>query len=215
LTQRGTQWKFIPARAPWYGGWWERLVGVTKTTVKKILGRACVDLQTFQTVIAEVEAMMNDRPLTYVSSARDDPEPLTPSHLLHGRRLTSLPFCERPEASCSHSNRDDVTRRAQRHAQLIDHFWRRWTHEYLTSLREYQRSSGTNHETIRVGDVVIVHDDFTPRSRWTLAVIEELCTGNDGFTRAARIRTSKGLTTRPIVKLYPLEFANSCADQHT
>jgi len=115
-----------------------------------------------------------DPPPLPVTQISDEPPdvPLTTSHLLHGRILTSLPFCERPEASCSHGNREDVTRRAQRHAQLIDHFWRRWTHEYLTSLREHQRSSGTNHETIRVGDVVIVHDDFTPRSRWTLAVIE-------------------------------------------
>ena len=59
---------------------WERLIGVAKTTLKKILGRASIDLQMLQTVITEVEVIMNDRPLTVVSSSRDDPEPLTPSH---------------------------------------------------------------------------------------------------------------------------------------
>jgi len=77
--------------------------------------------------------------------------------------------------------------------------------KYLTSLREFQTKGGNNHQTIRLGDVVIVQDDFKPRLQWTLAVVDELLTGNDGLTRAARIRTSGGITTRPIVKLYPLE----------
>ncbi|XP_052799407.1 uncharacterized protein LOC128231022 [Mya arenaria] len=73
IAQQGTQWQFISKRAPWYGGRWERLIGVAKTTIKKILGRASIDLQMLQTVVTEVEAMMNDRQLTYVSSSRDDP----------------------------------------------------------------------------------------------------------------------------------------------
>ncbi|KAH3689036.1 hypothetical protein DPMN_192188, partial [Dreissena polymorpha] len=66
----------------------------------------------------------------------------------------------------------------------------RWTHEYLTSLREFQTKGGNNHQTIRLCDVVIVQDDFKPRLQWTLAVVDELLTGNDGLTRAARLRTS-------------------------
>jgi len=99
LTEKGTQWQFIPKRAPWYGGWWERLVGVMKTTLKMVLGRASVNLQTMQTVITEVEAIMNDRPITYVTSGRDAPEPLTLAHLLRGRRLTGLLFTDTSTAS--------------------------------------------------------------------------------------------------------------------
>ncbi|XP_060559098.1 uncharacterized protein LOC132719352 [Ruditapes philippinarum] len=193
LTHRGTHWQFIPKRAPWFGGMWERLIGVMKTAIKKVLGKASINLQTLQTIVTEVEAMMNDRPITYVSSARDDPEPLTPSHLLHGRRLTTLPFYNTVVTNDTPG-------------YLINHYWHRWKHEYLTSLRVYQRSSGTTNQTIQVGDVVIVQDDFTPRLQWSLAVVDELLTGNDGFSRAARIRTSGGLTTRPIIKLYPLEI---------
>ena len=75
LTNAGVDWQFIPERAPWYGGWWERLIGITKRTLKKILGRALVDLETLQTVVTEVESILNDRPLTYVSSSLEDPEP--------------------------------------------------------------------------------------------------------------------------------------------
>ncbi|XP_060568770.1 uncharacterized protein LOC132727351 [Ruditapes philippinarum] len=66
LANTGIDWKFIPERAPWYGGWWERLIGLTKQTLKKILGRAMVDLETLQTIVTEIESLLNDRPLTFV-----------------------------------------------------------------------------------------------------------------------------------------------------
>ena len=40
LCTMGIQWKFIPKRAPWYGGFWERLIGLTKTALRKVLGKA-------------------------------------------------------------------------------------------------------------------------------------------------------------------------------
>ena len=91
LSRKGTEWRFIPKRAPWYGGFWERLIGLTKTSLKKILGRRYVSMETLQTIVTEIEAVINDRPLTHVSSNIDDLEPLTPSHLLYGRKMTSLP----------------------------------------------------------------------------------------------------------------------------
>ena len=92
LGKRGVTWKFIPKRAPWYGGFWERLVGLTKTAIKKVLGRRHVSLPTLETIVVEIEAVLNDRPLTLVSSELEDLEPLTPAHLLHGRRITCLPY---------------------------------------------------------------------------------------------------------------------------
>ena len=81
-------------------------------------------------------------------------------------------------------------------------FKSRWRHKYLTSLREYHRISGQNIQTIRPGDVVLIHDD-TPRITWKLAVIEELLKGKDGLVRAANIRTAQGKTNRPIARLIP------------
>jgi hypothetical protein len=53
--------------------------------------------------------------------------------------------------------------------------------------------TGNNIQTISAGDVVQIHDE-NPRSQWKLAVVEELITGRDGFTRAAKIRTKNGVT---------------------
>ncbi|XP_052699402.1 uncharacterized protein LOC128176925 [Crassostrea angulata] len=63
LAEYGVQWKFIPSRAPWYGGWWERLIGLTKTSLLKVLGRSKINMETLHTVVTEIEAMLNDRPL--------------------------------------------------------------------------------------------------------------------------------------------------------
>ncbi|XP_053390067.1 uncharacterized protein LOC128552993 [Mercenaria mercenaria] len=207
LNRRGIEWKFIPSRAPWYGGFWERLIGLTKTTLKKILGKACICFETLQTIVTEIEAIMNDRPLTYISSNFDDPEPLTPAHLLYGRRITSLPFSDYDNDISSHQiniGNINFNKRAKVVAMAIQHFWKRWKSEYLTSLREHYQTTGRNSRSIKVGDIVQIHDDC-PRTRWKLAVVEELLPGNDGITRAAKIRTQNGSSTRPVVKLYPLE----------
>ncbi|XP_053391449.1 uncharacterized protein LOC128554225 [Mercenaria mercenaria] len=204
LSMKGTEWKFIPKRAPWYGGFWERLIGLTKTTLKKILGRAFVTMETLRTIVTEIEAILNDRPITYTSSNIEDMEPLTPAHLLYGRRMTSLPYYDIETETGMASIQSDqsiLTRRAKIQANIINHFWKRWRTEYLTSLREYHKTTGSNERSIRAGDVVQVHDEG-PRLRWKLA-------GNDGLVRAAKIKTVNGLTTRPVVKLYPLETVTS------
>jgi len=73
------------------GGFWERLVGVTKQSLRKLLDRAFVTLPVLQTIVVENEAMLNDYSITFVSTDDRDVEPLTPAHLLCGRRVTSLP----------------------------------------------------------------------------------------------------------------------------
>ena len=73
-------------RTPWWGGFFERLIQNTKRCLRKTLRNAKLNYDELHTVLVEVEGTLNSRPLTYVSS--DDPEePLTPSHLMYGRRI--------------------------------------------------------------------------------------------------------------------------------
>ena len=165
LGKRGIVWKFIPKRAPWHGGWWERLIGLTKTALKKTLGRANVSLMVLETLVVEVEVVLNDRPLTYTPSECNDMDPLTPAHLLYGRRITSLPyeFVEDDEVDDpTFGDESSVRRLAKRQALTLQHFKSRWRHEYLTSLREYHKKTtgyGTTKQRVTVGDVVLVQDD--------------------------------------------------------
>ena len=208
FANRGVEWEFIPKRAPWYGGFWERLIGMTKTVIKKVLGRARINLIALQTLVTEVEAVLNDRPLTYVTSEVTDVEPLTPAHLMYGRKITSLPYpllegdeIEDPDFM----NKSEMTKRMKMQALKLQHFESRWKREYLTYLREFHKSTGNNDQSVRVGDVVLVQSDNS-RVQWRMAVIESLIKGSDGLVRAVNIRTSNGRTNRPITKLYPLEI---------
>ncbi|XP_048587816.1 uncharacterized protein LOC125570309 [Nematostella vectensis] len=159
LGKQGIDWKFILKRAQWYGGFWKRLIGLTKTTLKKVLGRTSINLVTLQTVVMEIEAILNDRPLTYVSPDINDEDPLTPSHILYGRRITSLPHPDTDADELtdpSYGNDDHLRRDATRVALVIQHFWQRWKQEYLTSLRCFHGATGGSGETrVKIGDVQI------------------------------------------------------------
>lgn len=161
--------------------------------------------------MVEVELILNNRPLTYLSDDVRDLEPLTPSHILYGRMLTNLPHelvSQEDIQDPSYGEISQLNRAATFQSLLLTHFSTRWKHEYLTSLREFHRTSGNNNQEIKVGDVVLVHDD-SPRISWKMAIVEELIVGRDGLVRAANIRTCNGKTNRPIVKLYPLEVTSS------
>ena len=162
-----------------------------------------------------VESILNDRPLTYVSSSLEDPEPLTPAHLISGRKIRSLPHAR---ADIDHGavlvDRNDISKRARNQSRLIDQFWTHWKTEYLTALRERSDKPGSNSQTIRVGEVIQVHDEST-RIRWKLAVVESLIYGNDRLVRAAKIKFANGLiATRPIIKLYPLEVMDNAENSN-
>lgn len=68
-SQRRIEWKFIAERAAWWGGFWERLIRTVKTSLRKILGKAKLTPEELTTVLYEVEAVVNSRPLTYLSTS--------------------------------------------------------------------------------------------------------------------------------------------------
>ena len=149
LGRHNVTWRFIPKRAPWYGGFWERMVGLTKQAIKKTLGRAFVTLQQLETIVIEIEAILNDRPLTYISTDLSDPEPLTPSHLLFGKRIRQVlhPLNDPEELKDPTYVSDSAMReKVNKHTAMMEKFWNRWRTEYLTSLREFYKVSGHNKE---------------------------------------------------------------------
>ena len=84
--ERGIRWRFNLSRAPWWGGMFERLIRSTKRCLKKAIGRRRLTYEELETVLIDVEAVLNSRPLTYLY-ANDTDTPITPSHLFCGRRL--------------------------------------------------------------------------------------------------------------------------------
>ena len=178
LRGRGVKWIFNLPRAPWWGGVFERLVKSVKRCLRKTIGQAKLSYDELSTALTEVEAVINSRPLSYVSS-EDTKKLLTPSHLLMGRRVMDFPdyLCQEPEEF--EATQDVLTKRARHLEQTLTHFWKRWQKEYLTELREshrYYRGSA-NARPVIVGDVVLIRDSDQPRGFWKLGRVQELIVG--------------------------------------
>ena len=128
-----SKWKFILEASPWWGGYWERLVQSCKRILRKVLGKAKLTYEELLTVIAEVEGILNSCPLCHIHDDDID-DVLTPSHLLFGRRLlTESVENVSPENIVFTS--EEVSRRTKYIHTILEHFWRRWSFEYLTELR--------------------------------------------------------------------------------
>ena len=120
LSDERVQWHFNPPSSPHFGGAWERLVHSAKRALKAVVGKQFVDDETLLTFMAEVESLMNGRPLTHVSTDYRDEEALTPNHFLLGRGDLNIP----PNVV---NDKDLCSRRRWKHAQVMtQHFWKRW-----------------------------------------------------------------------------------------
>ncbi|KAM7287714.1 uncharacterized protein ISCGN_031405 [Ixodes scapularis] len=122
-------WKFIVERAAWWGGFWDRMVRTVKTCLRKVLGKDRYNFEKLTTILHEVEAIVNSRPLTFLHASSGEQEVLTPAHFLTGKRLTSLPTLCEPDTKIDTSN--DLTRLWKHHQRQLDHFWTRWRRKYL------------------------------------------------------------------------------------
>ena len=207
IEAKGITWDFIVERAAWWGGYWERLVQVVKQCLKKVCGSALLSYDELATVMAEAEACINSRPLTYLSSDLDS-ELICPAHFLTGTRLTSPPQHTSPKELMTLS---DVKQRLRYCEVLKTHYWRRFKREYLVSLRENYKSFNKNNssESVKIGDVCLVEDQG-PRLKWKFGLVEDTIVGRDNVIRAAvvKVRGNNGFVTlrRPLQQLYPLEI---------
>ncbi|GBM60180.1 hypothetical protein AVEN_273496-1 [Araneus ventricosus] len=84
------QWKFIPPSSPWWGGFWERLIGLLKTILRKFLGKASLRYEEFSTILCDCENIINSRPITYISENLEL-EPLTPAMFLRDIQESGIP----------------------------------------------------------------------------------------------------------------------------
>ena len=202
---RNVKWDFSLKEAPWYGGFWERLVGQLKRCLKKTLGRAYLNFYELQTVTNEIELVLNSRPL---GALHDDDleESLTPNHLVYGRQLHFDNYNDSLEDGVF-----DAHKRIEYLETVLNHFWNRWRSEYIPSLLEYQKLYKRQNKIISsIGDMVNIYDNKVPRHKWLFGRIYDVITGRDGTIRGAKLFVGKTKKTveRPINKLYPVEYFN-------
>jgi hypothetical protein len=202
------KWKYIVERGAWWGGFYERLVRTVKVALRKTLGKSSLTIEQLQTVLTEVEGMINSRPITYVGSDSGEPNALTPAHFLLGKRISSLPSV-RLHFDSNFSSRKTLINAFNYREKLMRSFWSRWKNDYLLNLRSaYLSLAKTNIPQFKVNDIVLVKDDHLPRNFWKMGRILKLFPGRDGKVRACEIKTESSVIKRPAQLLYNLELQN-------
>ncbi|XP_062713839.1 uncharacterized protein LOC134290676 [Aedes albopictus] len=124
------QFHFILAKSPNFGGLWEACVISMKHHLRRVIGNAFLPREAFCTVLAQVESCLNSRLITPLSSDPNDMQALTPGRFLIGRALCALPDSDYITIPENHLR---LWERVQRH---IQHFWKRWHREYLTTFQQ-------------------------------------------------------------------------------
>ena len=207
LAQHKIQWQFNLSRAPWWGGQFERLIGITKSTLYKSVGKSQLTWKEFVEVLLDIEITLNNRPLMYVEDDIQLPL-LTPNVLIHGENISNLEV--HPDNIDDEDH--DLRKRAKYLKRCKDHAWARWTNEYLKSLREQHNLNHKSSETeIQIGDVVLIKGDEKNRGMWNIGIVEKLNRGKDGILRSVRLRTGKSTLERAVQHLYPMELS---VDEH-
>ncbi|XP_075157757.1 uncharacterized protein LOC142231024 [Haematobia irritans] len=187
-------WHFIPPGAPHMGGLWEAGVKSTKMHLKKISGQTRYTFEEFATVLAAIEACLNSRPLTALSSDAEDLSALTPGHFLIGGPILTP---AEPEET---SSPESLINRWRKVKATQTEFCRRWKKEYLFELNKRNKWKVPQVD-LTVGDLVVLRHEPVCPTEWKLGRVIKVYPGPDGQVRVAEVKTQTGIVTRPIHKM--------------
>lgn len=194
LANNGTEWRFIPPHAPNFGGLWEAGIKSTKHHLKRVIGESTLTFEEMSTVLSQIEACLNSRPLCAASSEPDDPTPLTPGHFLVGEAPVLTPDDNYEQFQMSNLRRWQMTQR------MVQCFWRRWSQEYLTMLSQRYKWTFRTREP-KIGDVVLVKEDNLPPAKWCYGRVVDIHPGADDVVRVVSLKCKDTIIKRPISKL--------------
>ena len=194
------EWNFNPPSAAWWGGWWERLIRILKDLLRRTLRRTSLSYEEMNTVLCDCEAVMNSRPLTYMTEESTETMAITPDMFIRDVKEAGVPDLDQ-------ISKTNFAKRIRYRQSLKEELRRRFRIQYLGLLS--RRTKCKNSFTqVAVGDVVLVGNDTQRRLDWPLAIVKEVFPGKDGHTRVVRLKTEKGELIRPIQRLIPLEVGH-------
>ena len=194
LAAEGIDWRFIPPRAPSFGGLWEAAVKSLKYHLYRAVRGSNLTYEEFLTVCVQVEGILNSRPLCPMSNNADDFEALTPAHFLIGRTMTSIVEPNLTEL------KENALKRWQKVTRLVQLVWKKWHRSYLSSLQQRNKWQ-VKKDNVRVGDLAVLIEDNLPTFKWPLGRIIELYKGGDNLVRVVKIKTQKGVYKRAISRV--------------
>ncbi|XP_043604586.1 uncharacterized protein LOC122577358 [Bombus pyrosoma] len=197
LADRQIQWRFNPPNSPHFGGFWEAAVKSFKRHLICVVGEELLTFEHLNILIIEVEAILDTRPLTPISSDPNDLPVLTSGHFIIGDILTSLrerDFRTVPPGRLSSR---------QRIHQIKQHTLNRWYREYLTEPASRNKRIKGSHG-IPEGTIVILREDNVASIQWPLGRVIKVHPKVDGIIRTATVKTAVSVLDRSVKRLVPL-----------
>lgn len=198
--QNNIRFHFIPSYSPVFGGLWEAAVKSTKHHLKRTVQNNVLTYEEMCTVLAQIEAILNSRPLVPLSNDSDDFSYLTPGHFLTGRSLVSYPEHDLTNVPISRLRLWNITNK------IVQSFWKTWNKYYLNNLQSRPKWRDECHN-VKVGDLVLLRDDNTPPLTWPMGRITKVFPGKDDKVRAFEVMTSnrhKHIRSITKVCLFPI-----------
>uniref|UniRef100_A0A914KWV4 Integrase catalytic domain-containing protein n=2 Tax=Meloidogyne incognita group TaxID=654580 RepID=A0A914KWV4_MELIC len=201
------EWVFITPFAPWRGGLYERMIGVVKHHLKRVIARKTMTIEEMWTLLVEVERIVNERPITFLSES-EVLKPLRPIDLAfplmkaNEMDIATEPFDKDDPNYFEQSNsRESLIDKYKNAVSAAEWFWKEWKKSYLLALREKHVNCAKKPQLRpEKGDVVIIEDKIAPRNLWKLGKITEILS-----VRTAKVRVGNKEFERAIKHLYPLE----------
>lgn len=194
LARQQIKWCFIPSRSPHFGGLWEATIKTIKRNFYKTVQNSVLTFEESYTLLTGIEACLNSRPITPISTSPNDLLALTPSHFLIGETLLQPPEKNLINVPCN------LLSRWQHLQKLRQYFWKRWSFEYLQQLQTRNKWF-LKSENLKLGLVVVLIEENVPPLKWKLGLINELFPGKDGIVRVVSVKTANGILQRSIKKL--------------
>ncbi|GFX55685.1 integrase catalytic domain-containing protein [Trichonephila clavipes] len=202
LSKEQIKWNFNPPSALHFGGLWEAGVKSLKYHLKRVIGNSILSHEEFLTLVVQIEVVLNSRPICPLSNDPNDVETLTPAHFLVGSSLVAVPDPDYTEIPMNRLSRWQLVQR------MNQHFWRKWSSEYLNRLQQRPKWCKGN-VGFKEGDLVLVKPSENSDSlKWHLARILKLHTGKDNIVRVVTLKDKQGIYKSPITKIANLPYVN-------
>ncbi|XP_026147341.1 uncharacterized protein LOC113121247 [Carassius auratus] len=184
LQEQGCVWTFNAPHSSHMGGAWERMIHIARNILDALLlktGLSRLTHEVLTTLMSEVMAIMNARPLLPISSDPDTLEVLSPAMLLN-QKASTVP------APLGDFDIKDLYKKEWRQVQcLADAFWKAWRRDYLATL-QVRRKWTEKRRNLEEGDVVLLKDSKVKRSEWPIGLIVKTIPSSDDNVRKVEVK---------------------------
>ncbi|PIC31111.1 hypothetical protein B9Z55_022128 [Caenorhabditis nigoni] len=208
MAQHEIKIKHITPLSPWQGGIYERLVALVKNMINKVLGQTILPFLELETLLVEVEGILNSRPITPNKKDASDCPALRPIDFLYPNAMLALP--EKTDSVFDVIRQGDSERLARQlleeTGRIKEQLWDQFSTSYFQALKDFiPKKSAHSRLQPKPGHVVLIQTKTLPRYKWPLGVIVDVVRSKDDKAQTVLVKTKDYTLEKPVNQLIPLE----------